>query len=85
MDKESYLARLRAALRGLPEADIAESLAYYTELIEDRMEEGFRETEAVAGLPSPEDAAQEILLNQPLARIVAARVKHGCTRIVAVR
>ena len=56
MDKESYLARLREALRGLPEADIAESLAYYTELIEDRMEEGLSEAEAVAGLPSPAHA-----------------------------
>ena len=40
MDKESYLAELREALGGLPEADVEESLAYYTELIEDRMEDG---------------------------------------------
>lgn len=75
MDKESYLARLREALRGLPKADVEESLAYYTELIEDRMEDGLGEAEAVGQLPAPEDAAQEILLSQPLARIVAARVK----------
>lgn len=75
MDKESYLARLREALRALPKADVEESLAYYTELIEDRMEDGLGEAEAVGQLPAPEDAAQEILLSQPLARIVAARVK----------
>jgi uncharacterized membrane protein len=75
MDKERYLARLRAALRGLPEADIAESLAYYTELIEDRMEEGMSEAAAVAQLPAPEAAAEEILLSQPMERIEAARVK----------
>ena len=75
MDKENYLVRLRAELRSLPEAEVEASAEYYAELIEDRMEEGLSEAEAVAGLPSPEDAAQEILLNQPLARIVAARVK----------
>lgn len=75
MDKESYLALLREALRGLPEADVEESLAYYTELIEDRMEDGLGEAEAVAQLPAPEAAAEEILLSQPLAKVVAARVK----------
>ena len=75
MDKESYLARLREALYGLPEAEIEESLAYYAEQIEDRMEDGLNEEEAVAQLPAPEDAAQELLLDQPLARVVAARVK----------
>ena len=75
MDKESYLALLREALRGLPEADVEESLAYYTELIEDRMEDGLTEVEAVAQLPAPEAAAEEILLSQPLAKVVAARVR----------
>ena len=75
MDKESYLARLREALQGLPEADIEESLAYYTELIEDRMEDGHDEAAAVALLPAPEAAAEEILLSQPLTRIVAAKVR----------
>ena len=75
MDKESYLARLRDALRGLPEADIETSAQYYAELIEDRMEDGLSEAEAVAELPTPEDAAEAILLEQPLARIVVARVK----------
>ena len=39
------------------------------------MEDGLTEAEAVAQLPAPEDAAQEILLSQPLARIVAERVR----------
>ena len=37
--------------------------------------EDIGEAEAVAQLPSPEEAAQEILLDKPLAQIVAARVK----------
>ena len=74
MDKESYLALLREALRGLPEADVEESLAYYTELIEDRIEDGLGEAEAVAQLPAPKAAAEEILLSQPLTKVVAAMV-----------
>ena len=41
------------------------------------MEEGLEEEAAVAELPAPEKAAEEILLDQPLTRIVAARVRPG--------
>ena len=85
MDKESWLAALREALAGLPEADIARSADYYTELIEDRVEDGQSEAEAVAALPSPAEAAAQILLEQPLGRVVrakAARRKLGAWEIV---
>ena len=61
MDKESWLSALRAALAGLPEADITRSADYYTELIEDGMEDGQSEFEAVSALPDPEEAARQIL------------------------
>ena len=67
MDKESYLARLRDALRGLPEADIETSAQYYAELIEDRMEDGLGEAEAVAQLPSPEAAGSSAGASTPRA------------------
>lgn len=85
MNRDSWLAALREALRGLPEADIARSADYYTELIEDCMEDGQSEAEAVAALPAPEEAAAQILLEQPLGRVVrakAARRKLGAWEIV---
>ena len=85
MDKASWLSALRAALAGLPEADITRSADYYTELIEDGMEDGQSEFEAVSALPDPEEAARQILLEQPLGRVVqvkAARRKRSAWEII---
>ena len=49
MNKKEFLAALRAGLAGLPEADVQHWLDFYSEIIEDRMEEGMTESEAVAG------------------------------------
>lgn len=48
MLKEEFLAQLRGGLAGLPQEDLEERLAFYSELLDDRMEEGLSEAEAVA-------------------------------------
>ena len=73
MNKQEYLSAVRRRLSGLPEEDTLRSLDYYTELIEDRMEEGLSEEEAVAEMPAPEEAADQILLGQPLHKVIRAR------------
>ena len=75
MNKQEFLLALRGALSTLPEADIRASLDYYAEIIDDRMEEGIPETEAVASLGSVVAAAEQILLDMPLPKLVKARVK----------
>ncbi len=75
MNKQEFLLALRGALSALPEADIRASVDYYTEIIDDRMEEGIPETEAVASLGSVVAAAEQILLDMPLPKLVKARVK----------
>lgn len=60
MNKQSFLRRLQAALSGLPESEIAERLAFYSESIEDRMEDGLSEEEAVAGMGQVETIAAQI-------------------------
>lgn len=74
MDKESFIAQLSASLEQLPESERSRFLDYYTEMIDDRIEEGMSETEAVAGLGSPQDIAHEIMLEQPLSTLVKTRV-----------
>ena len=37
MNKREFLARLRKGLSGLPQDDIDEHLAFYSEMLEDRM------------------------------------------------
>ena len=75
MDKYDFLLALEARLEGLPEADRQASLDFYSEMLDDLVEGGMTETEAVASLGSPEAIAEEILLEMPLPKLVKAKMK----------
>lgn len=75
MTKAEFLAELRAALAGLPEADIEKSLDFYSEMIDDRVEDGLSEEEAVAALGSIEDIKTQILKDIPITKIIKEKVK----------
>ena len=45
MTKNEFISRLRARLSGLPKDEIRERLAFYGEMIDDRIEEGLSEEE----------------------------------------
>ncbi len=61
MKKQEFLNELAAALHNLPREERYRTLSYYDELIDDRMEDGQNEEEAVSGLGDPESVAREIL------------------------
>lgn len=65
MNKKEFLAALRAGLAGLPEADVQHWLDFYSEIIEDRMEEGMTESEAVADVGSVHTIVTQILSETP--------------------
>ena len=77
MTKNEFMnvLRSREELFGLPEEDIARSLAFYEELIDDRIEEGMSEEEAVAGIGSPKEIAAQILSEVPISRLVKQKMK----------
>ena len=75
MNKQEYLDTLRKKLDGLPKKDVEHAISYYTEMIDDRIEDGMSESEAVADIVSPEVAAAETLRTIPLHKLVIARVK----------
>lgn len=54
MLKKEFLAGLRKKLAGLPRGEREERLAFYAEMIDDRMEEGLTEEEAVAAVSGQE-------------------------------
>ena len=76
MNKQSYLEQIRRLLQRLPEEDRERSLAFYAESIDDRMEDGLSEEAAVASMESPEKAAETILMDMPIPKLVKARVKE---------
>ena len=52
--KNEFLEKLRNALFGLPNDDIEERIAFYNEMIDDKIEEGLSESQAVSEMGSIE-------------------------------
>lgn len=75
MGKQEFLVQLRKGLSGLPHADIEERLTFYSEMIDDRMEEGLPEAEAVAAAGSVEQIIAQTLADNSLAKIAKDTAK----------
>lgn len=75
MSKKEFLAQLRKGLSGLPQEDIEERLTFYSEMIDDRMEEGFSEEEAVSAVGSVEEIVSQAVADVPLTKLVKERIK----------
>ena len=48
MSKQEFLDELRKGLSSLPQSDLEERLIFYSEMIDDRVEEGLTEEEAIS-------------------------------------
>ncbi|MCR4617613.1 MAG: DUF1700 domain-containing protein [Lachnospiraceae bacterium] len=75
MNKESFITELKNNLAGLPEDEIKKSIDYYEEMIDDRVEDGMPEEEAVAALGDIKSITKNILEDIPLKKIVKEKVK----------
>ena len=74
MNKEKFLDALRRRLSGLPQEDIDERIAFYEEMIDDRMDEGLSEEEAVSKIGSVEEIARQIMSEIPLQKLVKEKI-----------
>ncbi len=77
MTKQEFLSELAQALSGLPHAEAQQALAFYEEAINDRMEDGLSEEEAVADLGPVEEIAAHIAIETPPMRRAMARANTG--------
>ena len=75
MTKAEFLSELRKALCGLPRDDIEERLSFYSEMIDDRIEVGLSEDEAVADIGNVEDITQQIIAETPIIKIAKDKIK----------
>ena len=75
MTKQDFLEKLEVSLDGLPKDDIAERVSFYSEMIDDRIEEGLSEEDAVADIGSIEDIVSEILKETPISKLVKEKIK----------
>ena len=79
MNKQEFLEKLRMGLNGLPKDDLDERLNFYSEVIDDRMEEGLLEEEAVSQMGNVDEIISQIIAETPLAKIVKEKIKHKRT------
>lgn len=61
MTKQMFLNQLAGELHRMPQEERFRTLSYYDELVDDRIEDGQSEEEAVASLGDPGQVAREIL------------------------
>ena len=61
MNKTEFLAQLRERLSGLPREEMEERLAFYNEMIDDRMEEVLSEEAAVTAVGNVDEIVAQIM------------------------
>ena len=75
MNKSEFLKELEKNLKGLPKEDIDERIEFYSEMIDDRVEEGKTEEEAVEEIGTVEEVVREIAEDTPLLELVKKKMK----------
>ena len=75
MKKQEFLNELRKQLAGLPKDDLDNRINFYEEMINDRMDEGLSEEEAVADIGTVDDIVKQIASETPMLRLVAEKAK----------
>ena len=74
MNKAEFTQQLSTSLIGLSQEDINRSVDYYTEMIDDRVEDGMTEEDAVAALGSIDEIRSKILEEVPISKIVKEKI-----------
>lgn len=76
MTKLQFILALRNRLDAHPKEDWEQALEYYNELIDDRMEDGISEEEAVAAIGSVDTIAEQLLSDHPLPKPVTKKAEQ---------
>ncbi len=75
MTKVQFILTLNEKLKNLPKKETEERINFYVEMIEDRMEEGISEEEAVAAIGDLDEISTQIISDTPLAKIAKEKMK----------
>lgn len=75
MNKQEFLARLEAHLSELPQKDVQDRIGFYSEMIDDRMEEGSSEEDAIQSIGSTDEIAAQIIEEIPVIKIVNEQIR----------
>ena len=75
MTKVEFLNELRSSLKGLSKEEIEERVSFYSEMIDDRVDEGKSEEEAINELGGVNGVVDDILKDTPLLKLVKEKAK----------
>ena len=75
MNKYEFLYKLEKKLDRLPRKEVNERLSFYSEMIDDLVEEGLTEEQAIDQIGSVEEIAEQITNDVPLGKIIVDKVK----------
>lgn len=76
MNKTEFLRELEARLKGLPKEDVEERLEFYSEAIDDRVEDGLSEEDAVKDIGDLDDVVTQIASDTSLSKIIKGQTKN---------
>ena len=75
MNKQEFLTSLITGLSGLAQEDIEERYHFYSEMIDDRIEDGMSEEEAVAQIGNVEDIVSQIIGEYSFVKLAKQKIK----------
>ncbi len=75
MNKAEFLSDLEKALQGLPADAISDRVEFYSEMIDDLVEDGISEEKAVAEIGDIDNIVKEIIADTPITKIIKEKVR----------
>jgi len=80
MNKKEFADKLRARLSWLPPKEIEDRISFYMEMIDDRMEDGLSEKEAIARLGSFDIIESHAIKNTTFTKIIREKARQKSNR-----
>ena len=80
MNKAEFLKELKSKISDMPYSEVEKTLSFYAESIDDRIEDGMSEEEAVLRLGDIDSIAKEIRAELPITTLIGKKVKQSHNR-----
>lgn len=74
MSKEQFIKELNSKLKGYPKKEVEDRLNFYIEMIDDRIEDGILEEDAVSMVGTVDEVYKQIVSDIPLSKIAIERL-----------
>ena len=75
MRKQDFIKELRLNLSFLPKEEIDDRISFYSELIDDKIEEGVKEEDAIKSIGNINEIIDQIINDMPLSKIAKDKIK----------